>query len=143
VVSLGIHPGIAQYNGFFTLDIYTDIYPLKYKNQFRKIIEAELEKSETLRRVFDKNGKRCFLLSSELHGSDKIRGLAFSRGITKWEQHLKIQQLDMNTDAFKSLGGEYVFSAVEIMNCDENQLVLERIFETEDSPWRIYLYRTI
>ena len=142
VVSLGIHPGVSQYNGFYTLDIYTDVYPLEYKHKFRKIIEKELEKNNKLRQGFDGNAKRCFLLVSELHG-DKTRGLAFSRGITKKDQHLKIRRLDLNTDALKAMGGQYIFSAVEILNYQENHLKFERVFTRKDSPWRIYLYKVL
>lgn len=143
VISLGIHPGVSQYNGFYTLDIYTDVYSLDYKHRFRKIIEKELEKSRTLQKGFDGNAKRCFLLVSELHGSSKTRGLAFSRGITKKEKHLKIKHLELNTGALKEMGGEYIFSAVEIVNYKENNLVFEKVFERKDSPWRIYLYRVV
>jgi ABC-type multidrug transport system fused ATPase/permease subunit len=142
VVSLGIHPGISQYNGFYTLDIYTDVYSLEYKHQFRKIIEKELEKSEIIRKGFDGNAKRCFLLASELHGINKFRGLAFSRGITKKDQYLKLKNLNLNSDALKAMGGEYIFSAVEIVNYKENQLVFEGIFRNSESPWKIFLYRT-
>lgn len=142
VVSLGIHPGVSQYNGFYTLDIYTDVYPLEYKHQFRKIIEKELEKSKALQKGFDNNAKRCFLMVSELHGG-RTRGLAFSRGITKKDQQLKIKHLDLNTEALKTMGGEYIFSAVEILNYQENHLKFERVFKRKDSPWKIYLYKVL
>lgn len=141
IVSLGIHPGISQYNGFYTLDIYNDIYPLEYKKQFRKIIEKELEKSEQLRSVFDHNSKRCYLMVSELHGNSRLRGKIFSRGITKNETHLKVRDLDLNTTKLKKMGGDYIFSAVEIVNHCENGLIFERAFEDEQSPWKIYLYK--
>jgi len=143
VVSLGIHPGISQYNGFYTLDIYTDVYPLEYKHRFRKIIEKELEKNEVLRRGFDGNAKRCFLTASELHGDNIIRGMAYSRGITKNEKHLKIKNLELNTGVLKEMGGEYIFSAVEIVNFQENNLAFEKVFTRKDSPWRIYLYKVL
>ncbi|MFC2145932.1 DUF6044 family protein [Acidobacteriota bacterium] len=142
VVSLGIHPAVSQYNGFYTLDIYTDVYSLEYKHKFRKIIEKELEKNQKLREGFDGNAKRCFLLVSELHGG-KTRGLAFTRGITKNDQHLKIKHLDLNTEALKAMGGEYIFSAVEILNYQENYLKFERVFKRKDSPWQIYLYTVL
>jgi hypothetical protein len=144
VISLGLHPGIAQYNGFYTLDIYTDVYTLEYKHQFRRIMEKELEKSDVLRRGFDGNAKRCFLLSSELHGNNVTRGMAFSRGITKYDQKgLKIKNLELNTDQLKAMGGKYIFSAVEIMNYKENRLSFDGIFKGSDSPWRIYLYKVL
>jgi hypothetical protein len=143
VVSLGIHPGISQFNGFYTLDIYTDIYSLEYKHRFRKIIEKELEKNPLVKTVFDENAKRCFLFAAELHGRKEYVGMAFSRGITKHEKDLKIKHLDLNIDALKALGGEYIFSAVEILNYRENHLNLDGIFKSSDSPWKIYLYKVL
>jgi hypothetical protein len=142
-LSLGIHPGIAQYNGFYTLDVYGTVYPLAYKHRFRRIIEREIEKSPQLQEVFDHNAKRCYLMAAELHGDKTIRGMANARGITKNEQHLKIKNLDLNTQALKEMGGEYIFSAVEIVNHEDNELRFERIFKSKDSPWKIYLYRVI
>jgi hypothetical protein len=45
VISIGMHPAIAIYNGFYTLDGYSTFYDLKYKYKFRKIIAPELEKN--------------------------------------------------------------------------------------------------
>ena len=56
VASIGLHPAIAQYNGFYTLDTYNNFYPLEYKHQFRKIIAAELDKNAHLRQYFDDMG---------------------------------------------------------------------------------------
>jgi len=144
VISLGIPPGISQYNGFYTLDIYTDIYPLEYKHRFRKIIEKELEKSALVKRVFDENGKRCYLFAADLQGVKGISGMVFSRGITKRDgRRLKVRHLDLDYDVLKEMGGEYIFSAVEILDTDENRLHLEKVFERKDSPWKIYLYKVI
>ena len=66
VASIGLHPAIAQYNGFYTLDTYNNYYPLEYKHQFRKIIAAELDKKRTLRRYFDEWGGRCYIFVDEL-----------------------------------------------------------------------------
>ncbi len=143
VASIGIHPGISQYNGFYTLDIYTDIYSLEYKHRFRAIFAQELEKNEFLKRGFDSNAKRCFIYVNELHGNPILRGLAFTRGITKFEQHLKINHLALNTDAFKQLGGHYFFSAVEIVNAPHIHLNLEKVFQSKESPWKIFLYKAI
>lgn len=143
IICHGIHPGIANYNGFYTLDVYTDFYPLEYKHRFRRIIEKEIEKSPQLQEVFDRNAKRCYLLTAELHGNKTVRGLAFARGITKKDQHLKIRNLELNASALKEMGGEYIFSGVEILNFEENDLVFERAFQSKKSPWKIYLYRVL
>jgi Protein of unknown function (DUF6044) len=142
VVSIGIPPAIAQFNGFYALDIYANIYSLQYKHQFRQIIENEIEKESALKTTFDENGKRCYILTAELH-NNKYRGLTFGRGISKNQQHLKIKNLNLNTTALKNMGGEYIFSAVEILNPQENQLILQDVFQSKESPWRIYLYKTI
>ena len=56
---------------------------------------------------------------------------------------MKIKSLDLNTKALKEMGGEYIFSAVEILNYAENGLSLEKAFERKNSPWKIYLYKVI
>jgi hypothetical protein len=142
IVCLGMHPGVANYNGFYTLDVFSNIYPLEYKHKFRRIIEKELEKNKDVKRLFDENGKRCYILSAELHKKG-MRGLTFSRGITKKQGHLKVKNLELNTAALKEMGGEYIFSAVEIMNYAENNLSFEKAFLNKDSPWKIYLYKVI
>jgi hypothetical protein len=142
VVSIGMQPAISQYNGFYTLDIYTDIYPLTYKHQFRRIIEKELEKSPLLRKTFDETGKRCFLFAAELSGIKRISGEIFSRGITKKDSgRLKIKNLEINSAALKEMGGQYIFSAVEISNYAQNNLTFEKVFAGKESPWKIYLYK--
>ena len=142
-VSIGIHPGIAQYNGFYTLDVFSNIYSLEYKHRFMKIIEKELEKNASLKKGFHLNAKRCYVLVSRLHAEKATRGLAYSRGITKKESHLRIENLALNTAALREMGGEYIFSAVEIVDPQKNNLKFEKVFERRESPWRIYLYRVL
>lgn len=130
VGTIGLHPAIAQYNGFYTLDTYNNFYPLSYKRQFRKIIAAELRKNKHLKRYFDTWGGRCYLFSAELG---------------KWYDHRKtskkkIRHLQLNTAAYASLGGRYIFSAVPIQNAAANHLRFKRFFEHPETLWRIYLY---
>jgi len=131
VVSIGMQPAIAQYSGFYTLDSYQSNYPLEYKYKFRKIIEAELEKSPThLKRYFDEWANRVYVFVAELpepHFYTKDRDV-------------KVSNLELNTVALKEMGGEYVFSSVEILNADETGLSLLKVFERADSPWKIWLY---
>jgi hypothetical protein len=61
VASIGLHPAITQYNGFYTLDTYANYYSLQYKHVFRLIIEKELDKKKKLRTYFDTWGGRCYL----------------------------------------------------------------------------------
>jgi hypothetical protein len=133
VASIGIHPAIAQYNGFYTLDTYNNFYPLSYKYEFRKIIEKELSKNKTIRTYFDEWGGRCYIFTAELG-----KHYMFKKNTKK-----TLKNLELNTEAFKKMGGTYIFSAVPIENALDNQLVLERTFESELSAWKIYLYKAL
>lgn len=133
VVSIGLHPAIAQYNGLYTLDTYNNFYPLSYKHQFREIIAPELAKSKTIREYFDQWGGRCYLFVSEL-GKNYI----FPKDSTKVIRHL-----DINSDALKRMGGNYIVSAVPIQNASENHLKLQEVFDSKDAYWRIYLYKVL
>ncbi|MCV9884087.1 DUF6044 family protein [Metabacillus halosaccharovorans] len=133
VVSIGIHPSIPQYNGFYTLDTYNNFYPLSYKYKFRAIIEKELEKNKTIRTYFDEWGGRCYLFTDELG-----KHYMFKKNSKK-----TLKNLELNTRALKDLGGMYIFSAVPIENSDVNQLELERTFESKSSAWKIYLYKVL
>lgn len=132
VVSIGMHPSIAQYNGFNTVDGYIGSYPLKHKHMFRKVISKELEKDEALRRYFDWSGGRCYIFSAELKLGDWL--------YTK-NRAVSISNLQLNTSQMVKMGGEYIFSAVEIKNNKENKLELLNIFENESAGWKIYLYQ--
>ncbi|UCH93364.1 MAG: hypothetical protein JSV88_24235 [Candidatus Aminicenantes bacterium] len=144
VISLGIPPGVSQYNGFYTLDIYTYIYPLEYKNQFRKIIEKEVAKNARIKRVFDENARKCYLFVSDLDGVSGVAGLISSRGKTdKESQRLKVTNMELNTAVLKEMGGEYILAAVEVVNYRENNLKFEKVFKSSESPWTIYLYRVL
>ncbi len=131
VASIGLHPAIAQFNGFYTLDTYNNFYPLSYKYQFRRVIEHELESNKKLKKYFDEWGGRCYIFVDELG-----KHYMFKKSSKK-----QIQHLNLNTDAFYGLGGRYIFSALPIKNAQENQLSLEKTFESKKSAWKIYLYR--
>lgn len=131
VVSIGMHPSIALFNGFYVLDAYISNYPLEYKHKFRKIIEKELSKNEMLQKYFDNWGSRCYVFVSELGNNYLVRK----------DDNIKIRNLELNTKALKDMGGEYIFSATEIMNYKDNNLKYLRVFENDKSQWRIYLYK--
>jgi hypothetical protein len=134
VASLGIHPSISIYNGFYALDGYSTDYDLAYKKEFRKIIEPELNKNPALKQYFDTYGLRAYLFSSEL-GKYPL--------YTKWRKTTGIEHLDINLDAFRELGGEYILSAVEIIEAADCGLELLHVFDADASAWRIYLYAPV
>jgi hypothetical protein len=41
------------------------------------------------------------------------------------------------------VGGNYIFSSVPILNAKENQLDLQKIFNSKAAYWRIYLYKVM
>lgn len=133
VASIGIHPAIAQYNGFYTLDTYNNFYPLTYKYAFREIMDKELVKNNSLRTYYDEWGARCYLFSDQLG-----KNYMFEKDS---KESVKNLQLDMKP--FKRLGGEYIFSALPIDNAKELKLNLEQIFESNSAAWKIYLYKVM
>ncbi|HZG60083.1 MAG TPA: DUF6044 family protein [Anoxybacillus sp.] len=131
VVSIGIHPAISQYNGFYTLDTYNNFYPLSYKHRFREIIAQELKKDKKLREYFDEWGGRCYIFVDELG----------KHYMFKKHSQKKIENLQLNTDVFREMGGRYILSALPIENAIENQLKLEKVFHSHESAWKIHLYK--
>lgn len=136
IVSIGLHPAIPQYSGFYTLDSYQNNYLLSYKHDFRKIIAKELDKSPAWKEYFDYWGNRCYIFSSEIPKTEDAY-------ILYKELNLKLSNLELNTSHFKQMGGRYIFSCVEVLNAGENNLKLLKIFEKDNLPWRIYLYEAI
>ncbi|MEH7179048.1 DUF6044 family protein [Neobacillus vireti] len=133
VASIGIHPAVPQYNGFYTLDTYNNFYPLTYKHRFRKMIESELAKNKTIRKYFDQWGGRCYIFTAELGKKYMI----------KKDSKRKLKNLELNTTVFKEMGGQFILSALPITNAEEIHLTLDKVFESKNSVWKIYLYKTM
>jgi len=127
----GFHPAVLTYNGISTLDGYLGMYSQEYKENFRKIIAPALEKSGFYRNYFDTWGARAYLFP----GFDTPSYLP-SRNLTLPDDNLYI-----DTDAFKALGGVYLFSRFELANAKELTLSLIGEYREESSPYVIYVYR--
>lgn len=130
IVSLGMHPAISQYNGFYTLDLYHVNYPLSYKHSFRLIMETELDKNEKYQKNYDNWGARCNIFVSELDDNY----------MNTRDKNISVQNLEINSRVLYDMGGRYIFSAVEIQNYNENNLDLIDTYERDDSPWKIRVY---
>lgn len=131
VVSVAMHPTIAQYNGFYTLDTYNNTFPYEYKEKFEKIVAPELDKSKKLKNYFHEWGGRLYMYVSEIG-----KHYVFTKSSDK-----TIESLDINTDQLKEMGGDYVLSGVPIENHDETGLTFEKTFEHPGTQWKIYLYQ--
>lgn len=130
IAHLGISPAPALMHGFYTIDGYSNNYPLSYKHDFRKIIEGELAKNEAVRYYFDNWGSRCYLFTAQTGTFWMLQKGA----------DLQYEALDLDTAQMRSLGCEYLFSGAEILHPEQLSLVPLGYFETEDSYWGIWLY---
>jgi hypothetical protein len=133
VASIGLHPSVALYNGFYTIDGYSNNYPLSYKQNFRQLIAKELEKNADISDYFNNWGNRCYLFCAEL--GRNFYAIKYSG--------IEIENLQLNASKLKEFGCEYIFSAVPIQNAEENSLLLLQTFENSESPYRIHLYEVI
>ncbi len=130
VAHLGISPAPSLMHGFYTVDGYSNNYPLEYKHKFRRVIAEELTKNEETRLYFDWWGSRCYLFNG-------ASGTYWN--MSKYD-NVKYEQLDFDMKALKDLGCEYLFSGGEILCAGELGLKLIGYFETEKSYWGIWLY---
>lgn len=130
IAHLGMSPAPALMHGFYTVDGYSNNYPLEYKHRFRQVIAKELEKNEQTRLYFDWWGSRCYLFNG-------ATGNYWLAGKT---QHIVYEELEFDMEALSKLGCEYLFSCGEIKNAAELGLSLQGYYETESSYWGVWLY---
>ena len=132
VAHLGISPAPALMHGFYTVDGYSNNYPLEYKHRFRQVIARELDKNEYTRLYFDQWGSRCYLFNA-------ATGNAWMLGKNT---QVVYERLDFDMEALRQLGCDYIFSCGIIQNAEELGLSLLGYFETESSYWGVWLYET-
>lgn len=133
VAHLGISPAPSLMHGFYTVDGYSNNYPLEYKHRFRKVMEKELEKSPETAVYFDTWGSRCYLFNS-------ITGNYY---MLKKGNTVTYENLDFDMEQLKELGCEYLFSGAEIADASRMGLEFMGYYETESSYWGIWLYRLL
>ncbi len=127
----GFYPATLEYNGIATLDGYLGFYSQEYKEAFRRVIAPALERVEESRDYFDTWGARAYLYSgSEL----SIVGASRT-------YQVEDKDIYIDTEAFRSLGGKYLFSRIELGNAEEAGFTLEGVFTHEASPYTLYVYR--
>jgi len=131
VAHLGMNPAPSLMHGFYTVDGYSNNYPLEYKHLFRRVIEKELVKNEQTRLYFDEWGSRCYLFNG-------TTGNAYMLGKTAG---VKYEGLEFDLEALRELGCEYIFSAGEILDSEEMGLVFLGYYETDTSYWGVWLYK--
>lgn len=133
VISFGLLPSACKYVGLNVLDDYQGDYPLEYKQQFRKIIAGEIEKSATLKDLFDGWGSKCYMFSA--NGIENK--LAVKNGMA-FESDLQI-----NTDQLKKMNCNYILSSILIGNAGELNLKFKKAYVSSVNEQRILLYKII
>lgn len=131
-VAYGMHPAVLEYNGIATLDGYLGFYSLAYKEAFRRIVAPALDRSEAWCLNFDDWGARAYIFP----GNDDDNSWQPVASYTLSDSNLYI-----DTDAFKALGGEYIFSCFTLSNADELSLSLIGAYTHDKSRYTIYVYR--
>lgn len=131
IAHLGISPSPSLMHGFYTVDGYSNNYPLEYKHRFRQVIARELEKNEQTRLYFDEWGNRCYLFNGTT-GTTWMLGKG---------REIIYEELDFDMDALRELGCEYLFSCGVIECAEEMGLSLLGYYETETSYWGVWLYQ--
>lgn len=130
VVSIGLYPSIALYNGYYCLDGYSNNYPLDYKTQFELVIHDELAQSQDLYNYFMNWGNRCYVFSHEIP-----RNYMVSK-----DSNITLEQLLIDTSQLKSMGCGYVFSAAKISNVEQLDLSLVDEFTDSKTRYSVYVY---
>ncbi len=130
-VAYGMHPAVLEYNGIATLDGYLGFYSQKYKEDFRKIIAPALDRVEVSRIYYDDWGARAYLYS----GTDES---VVSSGKTVYATD---NTLYIDVEAFRALGGKYIFSRIPVSNTDGLGLATVGEYTAKDGSCTVYVYR--
>lgn len=126
----GLHPAVLEYNGVATLDGYLGFYSQQYKEDFRKIIAPALERVEATRIYYDDWGARAYLYS----GTD-LSIVSATKTVYATDDHIYI-----DGEAFRALGGTYLFSRIKLSNAEEVGLSLLGEYTAKDGSMTVYAY---
>lgn len=129
----GFHPAVLEYNGIATLDGYLGFYPQQYKEEFRKVIAPALERVEATRIYYDDWGARAYLYS----GTD-LSIVSATKTVYATDDCIYI-----DAEAFRELGGEYIFSRIALSNAWTTGLALVGGYTSADGSCSIYVYRAV
>ncbi len=134
IVSYGIYPAAASYNGFYCLDAYSNNYDVNYKHAFGEVIRPQLDKSEYLEKWFDEWGNRCYIVTCE-----KMNYFSFNK---KWGDY--VFEYGLNYEKLKEMGCEYIVSALYLVDFEDYGLTLlnkdEIPIESDKSWYRLFVY---
>ena len=125
-IAYGMHPAVLNYNTITTLDGYSSVYPQRYKQQFRELLEPELALNEEERVSFDKGGSRAYIYGINYAPTADL-------GVSEADIHI-------DSEKFTQMGGKYIFSRVKITNAEELGFNVLGVYQNDASPYTIYVY---
>jgi len=130
VGSLAMHPAIALYNGFYTIDGYLPNYPLSYKHKFKKVIIGSLTQDYNMgnKELFNKWGSKCYLFDG-------------NESWLLYKPNTVIKSLYIDFRAFYDLGGRYLLSSHKIDSALLKDITFKKKFTDSHTFWKIYLYQ--
>jgi len=136
IINLGIHPSLAQFNGFYSVDGYIPNFPIRMHKSFKKLNLDESKKEHSFgeKNITINNG--LYLISSEL--SKTCNESCFKKA-----ENLVIQEFNPDLNELKKMKVEYLFSAAEIKNPDLFGFTFQGMFQNENYPYIIFLYKLI
>ncbi len=124
VVSYGIEPAVALYNGLYTVDGYSVNYPLSYKHKFKKVFSPY-----HINRLYDIWGSKVYIVS--IPSAKKY-----------YQKGLHIQKLRFDDKALCDLGTEYIVSPYFFDAPESKHLTLQKVYKgIKKESWDIYLYK--
>lgn len=126
----GFHPAVLEYNGIATLDGYLGFYPQQYKEDFRKVIAPALARVEATRIYYDDWGARAYLYS----GTD-LSIVSATKTVYATDDNLYI-----DPEAFRALGGKYIFSRIRFANAEALDLELLGEYRAADESVTLWVY---
>ena len=129
----GFHPAVLEYNGIATLDGYLGFYSQQYKEDFRKIIAPALDRMETTRIYYDDWGARAYLYSGTV-----LSIVSATKPVYATDYEIYIDE-----EAFRALGGKYIFSRLELTNAENVGLRLVSHYTAQDGSCTVYIYEII
>lgn len=133
VISVGIDPARAAFNGFYCADGYHNNYPLEYKARFRKAIATNLRRDDWAAWRYDDWGSRVYAFIPGAHKS----GYRAKKSIRK----KPIENFSIKTSALRELGVKYVLTAARF--ADERKfpgLRYVQSFTAKRVPLAVHVY---
>jgi hypothetical protein len=134
VISIGMHPAIAAYNGLPCADGVHDNYPLSYKLRFRRMIARELARDKHRSTSIDRFGSSLYVTVREFKND--------------WYDEPQprpphvLRRLDLDEAALHDLGVKWVVSALKFKAGSRPALLIDRgTFGDAAEGYRLSLYR--